>query len=81
MSNDLATQHAPITDLFTQPTSPEDWTCFQLSEDQIRHFQEQGYVSGVRLLDDTQIEALRDQRTVEGADSGVPLSIKTGEKA
>ena len=28
-----------------------------------------------------QIEALRDQRTVEGADSGVPLSIKTGEKA
>ena len=29
----------------------------------------------------TQIEALRDQRTVEGADSGVPLSIKTGEKA
>ena len=61
MSNDLATQHSPITDLFTRPTSPEDWTCFQLSEDQIRHFQEQGYVSGVRLLDDTQIEALRDE--------------------
>ena len=61
MSNDLATQHAPITDLFTQPTSPEEWKCFQLSEDQIRHFQEQGYVSGIRLLDDAQIDALRDE--------------------
>ena len=61
MSNDLATQHSPITDLFTRPTSPENWTCFQLSENQIRHFQEQGYVSGIRLLDDAQIDALRDE--------------------
>ena len=29
----------------------------------------------------TQIEALRDQRSVEDSGSGVPLSTKTGEKA
>jgi len=58
---DLALRHEPLTDSFTQPTSPEEWKCFQLSEDQIRHFQEQGYVSGIRLLDDAQIDALRDE--------------------
>ena len=61
MSNDLATQHTPITDLFPQPNSPEEWTRFQLSEEQIRHFQENGFVKGVRLLDEAQIEALRDE--------------------
>ena len=61
MSNDLATRHDPITDLFAQPTSPEEWARFQLSEEQIRHFQENGFVKGVRLLDDAQIEALRDE--------------------
>ena len=61
MMTDLALRHEPLTDSFTQPTSPEEWKCFQLSEDQIRHFQEQGYVSGVRLLDDAQIDALRDE--------------------
>ena len=61
MSNDLTTQHTPITDLFTQPTSPEEWARFQLLEEQIRHFQEHGFVSGVRLLDDAQIDALRDE--------------------
>ena len=61
MSNDLATRHESITDLFAQPTSPEEWARFQLSEEQIRHFQENGFVKGVRLLDDAQIEALRDE--------------------
>ena len=61
MSNDLTTQHTPITDLFTQPTSPEEWARFQLLEEQIRHFQEHGFVSGVRLLDGAQIDALRDE--------------------
>jgi hypothetical protein len=28
----------------------------------------------------TQIEALRDQRTVDGADSGTPLNIAKGER-
>ena len=61
MSNDLASWHGPITNLFPQPTSLQEWAHFQLSEEQIRHFQEHGFVGGVRLLDDAQIDALRDE--------------------
>ena len=59
MSTDFADQHEPITDLFTQPASPEEWAAHQLSAEQIRHFLEHGYVAGVQLLQDAQIEALR----------------------
>ena len=59
MAEDLAAQHGPITDLFPQPASPEEWAAHQLSPDQIAHFVEHGYVAGIRLLDDAQIEALR----------------------
>ena len=59
MAEDLAAQHGPITDLFPQPASPEEWAAHQLSPDQIAHFVEHGYVAGIQLLDDAQIEALR----------------------
>lgn len=59
MAEDLAAQHGPITDLFPQPASPEEWAAHQLSPEQIAHFVEHGYVAGIQLLDDAQIEALR----------------------
>lgn len=59
MAEDLSAQHGPITDLFPQPASPEEWAAHQLSPEQIAHFVEHGYVAGIRLLDDAQIEALR----------------------
>ena len=61
MAEDLAAQHGPITDLFPQPASPEEWAAHQLSPEQIAHFVEHGYVAGIRLLDDAQIEALRSE--------------------
>ena len=61
MAEDLAAQHGPITDLFPQPASPEEWAAHQLSPEGIAHFVEHGYVAGIRLLDDAQIEALRGE--------------------
>ena len=61
MAEDLAVQHGPITDLFPQPASPEEWAAHQLSPEQIAHFVEHGYVAGIRLLDDAQIKALRSE--------------------
>ena len=63
MSTDFADQHEPITDLFPQPASPEGWAAHQLSAEQIRHFVEHGYVAGVQLMQDVQIEALRIELT------------------
>ena len=59
MSNDLASRHKPITDLFPQPKAPGDWEHFQLTKEQLEHFQEKGFVNGIRLLSDEQIDALR----------------------
>ena len=59
MTNDLALQHEPITELFPQPTEPAEWERHLLSEEQLAHFKEQGFVNGIRLLSDEQIDALR----------------------
>jgi ectoine hydroxylase-related dioxygenase (phytanoyl-CoA dioxygenase family) len=61
MSTDLSSQHRPITDLFAQADSPEEWSAHQLSKEQVTHFVEHGYVAGIRLLDEPQIEALRKE--------------------
>ncbi len=61
--------HAPVSDLFPRPA--EDRSPWALSEEQVRLFHEHGYVKGGRVLDERQIEALR-----EGLEA-----IRTGENA
>ena len=55
---DLSQYHHPITDLFPKPES-NDLAQFRLSKEQVEFFHEHGYLAGVRLLDEVQIEALR----------------------
>ncbi len=61
MLRDLATRHIPITTLFPQPVSREEYARYELTADQIASFEEQGYVAGIRILDDRQTEALRTE--------------------
>lgn len=58
---DLSEKHTPITDLFPTPqnTSPSDITQYQLTPDQIDFYNQNGYLANIKLLDDTQIDALR----------------------
>ncbi len=58
---DLAPRHELVGDLFSLPKSPKDWERFRLSDDQVAFYHEHGYVSGVRILDERQVEALRDE--------------------
>jgi ectoine hydroxylase-related dioxygenase (phytanoyl-CoA dioxygenase family) len=55
---DLSQCHHPITDLFPKSES-NDLAQFRLSKEQVEFFHEHGYLAGVRLLDEVQIEALR----------------------
>ncbi len=55
---DLSAYHHPITGLFDDP-SVEDRSCFRLSNDQVEFYKSNGYVAGIRMLDDHQIETLR----------------------
>ncbi|HEV3144986.1 MAG TPA: phytanoyl-CoA dioxygenase family protein, partial [Gemmataceae bacterium] len=44
-----------------RPLRSEEWQKYRLSPDQVAFFNEFGYVSGIRILDDAQIEQLRQE--------------------
>jgi ectoine hydroxylase-related dioxygenase (phytanoyl-CoA dioxygenase family) len=60
MSRDLSHTHAPLTDLFP-PIAGTDSERYRLTPDQIDFFHTNGYLAGIRLLDDHQIAVLREQ--------------------
>src|SRR5207248_8254021 len=55
---DLSKHHDPITDLFKRPPHADDWEQYRLAKDQIEFFQTNGYLSGIRLLNEEQVEVL-----------------------
>jgi len=61
ITRDLAEEHKLISKLFKQPKNKEEWDQYRLSDEQVSHFDEYGYVSGIKLLDDSQIETLRKE--------------------
>lgn len=58
---DYSTSHQPVGDLFNSSLPPE---AFRLSDDQVEHFQTYGYIAGVKILSDSQV----DELTTELAD-------------
>lgn len=58
---DLARFHEPVSDLFDQPKRPEDWAPYMLSAEQISFYEENGYLAGIRILDDDQVDALNGE--------------------
>lgn len=61
MPVDLSTQHAPITRLFESPEGREAWNRYKLSDAQVEFYREHGYLAGVQVLDDAQIDQLREE--------------------
>ena len=58
---DLSTCHEPVSDLFARAESREAQARYQLSDQQRQCFRENGYVAGIQVLDDEQVEALREE--------------------
>ena len=56
---DLSLIHYPVGDLFASLEGVGDWESWRLSSDQIAFYHANGYLAGIRLLNDQQIEALR----------------------
>ena len=59
MPADLSTRHQPIGGLFNLPASREQWDQYRLTDEQVAFYHEHGYLSGVRVMTDEQIEQLR----------------------
>ena len=59
MVEDLSTHHNLIGNLFNKPATIEEWARYRLSDEQVGFYRENGYLAGIKLLDDEQVEALR----------------------
>jgi ectoine hydroxylase-related dioxygenase (phytanoyl-CoA dioxygenase family) len=61
MVRDLSELHSLAGDLLQLPRSRQEWEQYRLSDDQVNFYREQGYLPGVRILTDRQIEQLRGE--------------------
>jgi ectoine hydroxylase-related dioxygenase (phytanoyl-CoA dioxygenase family) len=57
MSQDLSRYHHPITDLF----KTDDVEPYRLTRDQVNFYRENGYLAGLKVLNEEQLEALRGE--------------------
>ena len=61
MSRDLSLFDRPVTNRFPQPETDAAWAAFRLTDEQVAFFHENGYLAGVRMLDEQQIADLREE--------------------
>jgi hypothetical protein len=58
---DLSTVHSLISDLFKRPASAFEWEQYKLTREQIDFFHENGFLARIKMLDDWQIERLKNE--------------------
>jgi len=58
---DLSTVHELVSDIFKWPATAAEWEEYKLSDEQVDFFNKNGFVSGIKLLDEKQIEIIRNE--------------------
>ncbi len=58
---DLSTVHELVSSLFKTPKTKEEWDQYKLSEEQISFFKVNGFLGGVMMLDEQQIEVIQNE--------------------
>ena len=61
MIEDLSLHHGPISGIFKAPMDAREWNRYRLSAEQIKAYNDDGYLAGVRLLTDEQVDVLRGE--------------------
>ena len=59
MRADLSLTHEPVGTLFPQPATADEWAAYRVSDEQVRLFDEFGYLAGIRMLTEEQVDVLR----------------------
>jgi hypothetical protein len=60
-NQDLSACHHPVGSDFAYPDEAGKWSQYALSAEQVAHYHDQGFVSGIKLLSDTQVDLLRGE--------------------
>ncbi len=58
-AKDLSTIHHLISDLFQWPKSASEWDQYRITKDQVHFFNENGFLPGLKMIDEKQSEGLR----------------------
>ncbi|HEY2727806.1 MAG TPA: phytanoyl-CoA dioxygenase family protein, partial [Parafilimonas sp.] len=58
---DLSKVHHLVSDIFKWPTNKKEFEQYKLSKEQIDFFNENGFLANIKMLDDAQIERLRNE--------------------
>ncbi|HEX5153173.1 MAG TPA: phytanoyl-CoA dioxygenase family protein [Parafilimonas sp.] len=61
LSFDLADYSSPIAGIFHQPSNAKEWEQYILTEDQVKSFEENGFISGIQILTEEQVDILNDE--------------------
>jgi len=61
MTEDLSKLHSLVGDLFERPSHPNEWAQYRLTNEQVEFYREHGYLAGLKMLSDEQVEALRKE--------------------
>jgi len=60
-TKDLSEIHKQVTNMFPWPATPDEWEQYRLSKEQVEFFNEYGYLTGVKMLKEEQLEVLRKE--------------------
>ncbi|MEX2594173.1 MAG: phytanoyl-CoA dioxygenase family protein [Anditalea sp.] len=60
-TKDLSQYHGLVSDIFKQPATQEEWEQYRLSDDQVNFFQEYGYLTDVKMLEEWQVDQLNEE--------------------
>ena len=63
MAQDLSAFHKPVSEIFAR-ASAEEAATWRLSDEQVSFYREHGYLPGVRVLTDEQVDVLRTELNV-----------------
>lgn len=58
---DLSEFHLPVSKMFKWPATRAEWEQYRLSKEQLQFFEEYGYLSDVKFLNEEQVEVLKSQ--------------------
>jgi ectoine hydroxylase-related dioxygenase (phytanoyl-CoA dioxygenase family) len=59
MYEDLSLEHEPVSSFFLRPATAREWASYRISDEQVRFFDEFGYLAGIPVLTSDQVDALR----------------------
>ena len=60
---DLSLEHQPLGALLHASVARDEWDQYRLSDEQVAFYHENGYLAGVKILDESQVAQLREELT------------------